>query len=113
MKDRVSRSARDAASSRHVAHYFGVITLLLWAHVKRMQRRSETRPCAPAEEAPPLQATHYALARVRGGAAVAAGEQMFRHQMTAPAPAPCQQGSRIKHSRAASNRDCRYGNTCD
>lgn len=42
---RGSRSARDAASIRHVAHYFGLITLLLWARVRRMQRRSKTRLC--------------------------------------------------------------------
>lgn len=51
--------------------------------------------CTPAEEAPPLQATHYTLGSLRGGATSVARGQMFRHQMTAPAS--CQQGSHIKH----------------
>lgn len=29
----VSRQARDSASIRHVAHYFSVITLVMWANV--------------------------------------------------------------------------------
>lgn len=82
---RGSRSARDAASIRHVAHYFGLITLLLWARVRRMQRRSETGP----------RITHWRGSR--GGATLAAGGQMLLHQMMAAAPALCQQGSQIKH----------------
>lgn len=40
---------------------------------------------------------------------------MFRLQTMAVAPAPCQQGSHIKHLRApqSSNRIFLYGNTCD
>lgn len=61
-----SCSARDAASLRHVAHYFGLITLLLWAYVRRKQTAERD------EAVHARRATHCTLARLCGGTTLAA-----------------------------------------